>query len=418
MRVAFVLLVPIVLVALVAFSIYGLTPPTSIRLATGAVGGGYWQLGEIYKTELARDGIAVELVETKGSIENIQRLVSGDTDVAFVQGGLNELKGKQLESLGAIFPEPVVIFRHTSVQLSSNPGEWRGVRLAAGLVGSGTRAAASALIKAAGLQDAGISLVAAGGSDAIAELHAGAADALLFVSPLDAPYLMDAIFDPDLIFVPMGLIDALALSFPGSRAVTIPAGSITLDPPRPPQEVDILTLTASMIGAFDLHPAVADRLVHASFTIHGNRNVLQEFREYPNTNSPPVPINEVAWHLINSGPSFLHEFLPYWVAAQFGRVVLLVLPLLFLAPLLRIIPAAYVWYQKRRVWRYYQQITALETELDHAFTRDEVETLSKKFEDIDLSLSKLKLPLAYRQDAYDARLHIDLIRQEVARRHQ
>lgn len=416
MRIFLALLLPIIAIGLVVFLIRGLTPPESIRLATGTKDGGYWQIGEQYKSKLARDGITLELVETAGSVENIELLVNGDVDVAFVQGGLSIPRGHDLESLGALFPEPLVVFKHNSADVSPYPGQWSGIRLAAGTVGSGTRAATLALIDAAGLEDSGIELIEAGGSDAIAALHSGAADALLFVTPLDAPYLREAILDPDLVLVQMALVDALSFNFADAHSAMVPAGAITLEPPRPPQDVKILTLTASMIAPSNLHPAVIDRLVHTANKIHGDRTILQEPKEFPNTNSPPAPINNVAWHMITSGPSVLHDFLPFWIAAQFGQVLLLLLPLLFLAPLLRFIPAGYVWFQNRRVWRHYQRITALETEFENAQSLDEIDAVVRQLDEVTATLSNLKLPLAYRQKAYDARLHIDLIRQEIKNR--
>lgn len=416
MRLLILVLLPILFVGMIAFLILGLKPPSSIRLATGVSGGGYWQIGQLYKAELARDGIHIDLVETAGSVENIKKLVSGEVDVAIVQGGLNLPRESGLQSLGAIFLEPMVVFRGKLSPIGGNAGEWEGIRLAAGAEGSGSRAAAIALIEAAGHRDTGITLVDAGGPDAIDALYSGKADAALFVAPLDAPYLMDAIFDPNIEFVPMALVDALALKLRGASSVTVPAGSITLDPPRPPEDVKILALRASMIAGPDLHPAVADRLVTAAKIIHGQPGILQSSREYPKTESPPAPLNEVAEELINTGPNFLHAVLPYWIAAQFGRVLLLLLPLLFLAPLLRLVPSGYVWFQKRRVWRFYQKIAALEEELGQARTLGDVDAVADSIEELDTSVANLNLPLAYRQVAYDARLHIDLIRQEIARR--
>lgn len=416
MRLFLTLLIPVFVVALVIFLIGGLTPPESIRFATGPKDGGYWQIGLQYRSKLARDDITVELVETAGSVENIQRLIDGDVDVAFVQGGISLPREHSLDSLGALFPEPFLIFRHMSSQVGRYPGEWGGLRLAAGQTGSGTRAAVLALIEAAGLQDKGIVLLEIGGSDAIAALRSGEADAAFFVTPLDAPYLTEATLDPELDLVRMALVDALSYSFASAHSVVVPAGSVTLDPPEPPEDVKILTLTASMIASSELHPAVVDRLVHSANKIHGDRTVLQKAKEFPNTNSPPAPINDVAWHMINSGPTILHDIFPFWIAAQFGRVLLFLLPLIFLAPLLRAVPALYVWFQNRRVWRHYQRIAALEEAIEDAVTAEEIEAVARELDDVAATLAKLNLPLAYRQKAYDARLHIDLVGQEIERR--
>lgn len=417
MRIVLVLLAAVILLGTVAYYAIGLKPPERIRMATGIAEGGYWQIGEQYKTELAKSGIAVELLETAGSLENIEQVIAGEADVAIVQGGLELTADADLQSLGAIFLEPIAIFQGQSTSLGPNPGEWRDKRLAAGPVGSGTRAAALALIEAAGVNDAGIKLAEAGGAEALAALRNGTVDAMFFVSPLAAPYLLEAILDPEVLFVPMLLVDALALKLPGAISATVPAGAIILDPPRPPADVKVLALRASLVSTHALHPAVVDRLVNAAMVIHSNRDVLHGYREYPSADSPPVPLNESARQLILNGPSILHDFLPYWVAAQFGRFLLLLLPLFFvLPPVLRTVPMVYVWFQKRRVWSQYQRIDALETELSEAKTGKELDAVVEKLDALDASLSNLKLPLAYRQSAFDARLHIDLVRQEINRR--
>jgi TRAP-type uncharacterized transport system substrate-binding protein len=402
---------------LIVFFTNGLKPPDQIRMAAGIQDGGYWRIAEYYQAKLAQDGVYVELVETAGSIENIDKVTSGHVDVALVQGGLDISQQIGLQSLGGVFLEPIVIFRSSSNQLDNNPGNWRDIRLAAGPEGSGTRAATQALISAAGLQNAGIELLEFGGDEAVNAVRNGDADAMLFVAPLAAPYLMEAIFDPKLIFVPLSFVDALASKLSGASAVTIPAGAIALSPPRPPEAVKILALRASLIASTNLHPALVDRFVKAATELHGDRDILHGYREYPSVTSPPVPMSATVQELIISGPSFLHDFLPYWIAAQFGRVLLVVLPLLLIAlPILRAIPSAYVWFQNRRIWNHYQRIAVLELELSNASTREEVNAVKKQLDELDTDLANLNLPLAYRQGAYDVRLHVDLIRQEILRR--
>ncbi len=62
-------------------------PPNRIVLATGQPGGAYDGFGREYQSRLAREGLRVELRRTAGSVENLERLLRGEVDVAFVQGG-------------------------------------------------------------------------------------------------------------------------------------------------------------------------------------------------------------------------------------------------------------------------------------------------------------------------------------------
>ena len=46
-------------------------PPRSIAMATGPEGGGYYEIGRQYQALLARAGVALRLVATAGTVENL-----------------------------------------------------------------------------------------------------------------------------------------------------------------------------------------------------------------------------------------------------------------------------------------------------------------------------------------------------------
>src|SRR5260370_41619455 len=50
-------------------------PPRTIGLATGGLGGAYYEFGNRYRDELARANVAVRVVQTAGSPENLALLV-------------------------------------------------------------------------------------------------------------------------------------------------------------------------------------------------------------------------------------------------------------------------------------------------------------------------------------------------------
>ena len=88
-------------------------PRNRIVLATGQPGGAYDGFGREYQSRLAREGLRVELRRTAGSVENLERLLRGDVDVAFVQGGtyplVKDVDGR-LRGMAALYHEPLWIF--------------------------------------------------------------------------------------------------------------------------------------------------------------------------------------------------------------------------------------------------------------------------------------------------------------------
>lgn len=71
------------------------TLPRTIRIATGKSGGLYYRFGTAVERSLAdRTHRRVDVVVTEGSVENRDLLVSGEVDLAVIQGGavgLNDL---------------------------------------------------------------------------------------------------------------------------------------------------------------------------------------------------------------------------------------------------------------------------------------------------------------------------------------
>ena len=95
-------------------------PPTKVMMATGT-GGSYRVLGEKYQAYFKSKGIHLQLVETHGSLENLQHLVDRKDPIqaAFVQGGtmLADEGATGVLSLGSIDYEPVWIFYRAKVQI-------------------------------------------------------------------------------------------------------------------------------------------------------------------------------------------------------------------------------------------------------------------------------------------------------------
>jgi TRAP-type uncharacterized transport system substrate-binding protein len=102
-------------VALVVISVRYIDPfpPQRIRLATGQAGGTHDAFGREYQRRLGREGLRVDLQPTAGSLENLQRLLAGQVDMAFVQGGtypmVSDPEGR-LRGMAAVYREPLWIF--------------------------------------------------------------------------------------------------------------------------------------------------------------------------------------------------------------------------------------------------------------------------------------------------------------------
>lgn len=416
-RVSAVILAVVIALTALWWLSRGILPPSTVRFAAGIEDGGYWRIATKYRDILAKDGIDLQLIATAGSVENAQLMADGDADAALLQGGIDA--SDSIETLGAVFTEPLLIFARPTagVDVPRNPAQWAGLRIAAGGEGSGTRAAARAFLQAAELSDNANTLLPLGAADAAQALTSGDADVALFVAPLSAPYLAPLLADGDSNLLQLDHIVALSRRIPQSIIVDVPSGAFALDPPLPARERRLLGLVAQIVAQPELHPAIVDRLVEAALQVHKPGDIITPKDQFPSMDNTSLPQNAYARDLIADGPSPLSTFLPYWVVAQISRFAILLLPIVFLLlPLLRTLPGLYKWSIRNRVFRHYVRIREIDEAASETQDPQQLRELQSELADLDREIANLKLPLPYRGYAYDARLHIDLLRKRIANR--
>src|SRR5260370_30277624 len=91
-------------------------PPNTVIISAGAPGSSNLATAEKYRKIIEARAVKVQILESRGSLENLQRLANPafKVDVALVQGGLTDgVDGTGLMSLGSMFPPPVMVYyRH------------------------------------------------------------------------------------------------------------------------------------------------------------------------------------------------------------------------------------------------------------------------------------------------------------------
>src|SRR5579863_6131230 len=98
-------------------------PPTTIVITSGPEGSMFQTNALKYVDILARHGVKVEVLTSRGSDENLQRLSdpSFHVDVGFTLGGMTNGASPNLVSLGSISHQPLLIFyRGAPVELLSD----------------------------------------------------------------------------------------------------------------------------------------------------------------------------------------------------------------------------------------------------------------------------------------------------------
>jgi TRAP transporter TAXI family solute receptor len=417
-----VALAPAVLLTVAAFAVafYFVqpAPPKKLVMASGQKEGRYGYYAKQYKAFLARNGITLELHPSSGAVQNMALLMDPNSgvDVAFIQGGTGfGANAPDLESLGSLYYEPLWVF-HRGPPIKDLDG-LRGKRIAIGAEESGTRALALQLLAMNGAVLPPTQLLPLGGKEGEEQLTKGKIDALLLVAPADTGVVARLAATRGIHLLSLERAEAYTRLFPYLTKLVLPHGVFDLAQDVPSHDVVLVAPTANLIARDSLHPALAYLLMRAATEIHSGSGVFDREREFPAPRDSGFPLSDVAARYYKSGPPLLQRYLPFWAANLIDRLWVVLVPILAISiPLVRLVPPLYRWRVRSRIYRWYGRLKEIELQLDDKADAETLEGFLKRLEDIEHSVNRIPTPLAYFENLYGFRAHIDLVRQRIAKR--
>lgn len=386
-------------------------PPAVVRLAGGPEGSAYREAAAAYAARLRAEGLAVELRQTAGAVENLALLRAGAVDLAPVQGGLVEAaRDARLVSLGGIFPEPAWVFHRHAAGLPA-PLLVQGHRIALGPEGSGTRALALALLAANGVAEGSYEPLPLAGVEAARALLAGEVDVAFFVAARPGPAISLLLERPELV----GLADfadraaAYAVRLPFLSPVVLPRGGFSLAADLPAEPVTLMAPAAFLGAREDINPQLAALMVRVLQQAHRGRQLFSPEGSFPTALNQELPLPGAAHYAYERGPSLLSRWLPFrWVVAV-ERLWVLAIPLVtLLLPLLRFAPPLYAWQMRMRIWRWYDRLRRLEAEAESDGAARE--GVIAKLDALEAQVSRIGVPVGYAAHLYAMRRDIAYVR--------
>jgi TRAP-type uncharacterized transport system substrate-binding protein len=412
--------VTVVAIVVAAAAIVRTMPPRMIVMATGAEGGAYHAAGERYRAALARAGVEVRLVPTAGSPENLALLLDprSGVSVGLLQGGTPGAAGSSnLESLGTVFYEPVWMFHKRGLRSAGNASDLRGRRIAVGPVGSGTRQLALELLKRNEIDDGVSEFLPLAPQAAGETLLAGEIDAAVIVSAWGAPIVQKLLADGRVELSSFPRADAYVALYPFLNKVVVPRGVGDLARDLPPADLTLFAPKASLIVRKDLHPAIQYLLLNAATHIHSKQALFQHANQFPAAEAVDVPLSSEALQFYKSGRPYLHNYLPFWAADLFGKLIVLLIPILgVLYPILRTLPPLYDWLMRSKIARIYGELRFLEDEIiDARRTEGDTSAMVARLDNLEAQANRLRIPIAYASMLYILRNHIDVVRGRLKR---
>lgn len=386
-------------------------PPSEIIMATGSSTGAYHRFGLALQKELAEVGVALELQNSAGSIENSRLLAEGEVDIALIQSGtpVNDVEGgDEIRALGSLYYEPLWIFHRikpppTSLkQLSKH-------HVNIGIEGSGTYQLVTELLELNRIENENFFML--GNADASDALMSKKIDAIFMVSGEHSSEVQDLFNTKGVSLMDLPRAEAYHLHRRYLSVLTLPPGAINLATENPPEVRRLIAVNALLAAHESLHPALVDLLLMSSKRIVDKPSLFNKGGQFPSGKYLSIPLDADAERFHMRGPSFLQRYLPYWAATLVDRMIVMLVPLIALVfPLVKVFPPVYRWRVRSRIYRWYADLKKIEARLD----KDKADPdLAQAIHQLEDEVKQVETPLSYTDELYHLRTHINLVSERI-----
>lgn len=408
--------------ALSTFGFLNLGAPTTLTITSGPEGSAFERYAERYQKILAREGVTLKILPSKGSRENLQRLAAppvkgkAGPEVGFVLGGeVGEDVPQQLVSLGSVAVQPMMVFYRGKPRALLS--DFKGLRLDVGPEGSGTHTLALAMLKANGIEPGdGTRFVDTANEVTAAALITGRIDAFFAMSDSTPTALTRGLMRAEQVHLfHFAQADGYTRRIKTLNKLLLPRGAIDLGEDIPAQDTQLVGPTVELIARDSLHPALIDLLLEAAREVHGQAGLYRKRGEYPAPLEHEFRLSDDASRYYSQGKSFLYRTFPFWLASLITRLLAVLVPIvLLMVPALRVLPTLYRWRMTSRIYRWYGALQRLERDARKpSTTPKQREALVQELDRIEQAVRKIEVPAAFGDLFYGLRGHIVAVRQSL-----
>ncbi|NNB90974.1 ABC transporter substrate-binding protein [Corallococcus exiguus] len=396
-------------------------PPKTLVMALAPEEGGFNYMAKRYQKFLAQHGVTLELRNTKGSVGSVALLSAEDSgvDIAFAQSGTTGGKGQEVPehvaSLGSLSYVPLWVF-YRGEPVDDVRG-LAGKRIAVGPEESGTRALAMTLLQANKVDTAPTELLPLDRDAAIDALTQGKVDAVFLVSMAESPRIQKLAAVKDVRLLSFNRAEAYTRRYPYLSRHVLPRGVFDFAKDVPDQDVVLLSPNALLLAKDTLHPALAYLLMRAASEIHGSAGILDKTNEFPAPLAAGFALSSEAKRYYASGVPLLQRYLPFWAANLVDRLWVMLVPIIaVVVPLGRAVPAMFLWRVRSRIHRWYARLKEIEIQLEEDPDQEMLQAMLKRLEEAEREVNRIAVPIAYAENLYFFREHVDVVRRRLTRR--
>ncbi len=397
-------------------------PDRHIYIGSSYQGGDWYQMAEASAKFLSEKGLDGQVVVTKGAIDNVNRLIdpADPVNAAYTYGiTLDEAQRERVVSLGSISYEPIwVFYRKSRTGTMDNLRDLLRYGVALGPKGSGSYAVARKLMEIYGVKIDGLdNFIADDFENSERRFLDGTTDALIMVATVWDPIVQTLLRTPGVEVMNFKNANAFDKKYNSFEAVRLPAGSVSIYPQIPAQDVSLVATTTSVVVKKEMHPDLQLALLMTIKEMNrGAENLFFAKRDqFPAYVDPTVPLSPVAAKFYDYGPPQAMRYLPFWIAGFVDRAWLLLLGLVAIFyPLsklnLHIRKLRFVVHERPL----YEELLEIDKRASiQTLSAEEKSAIHKRLDDINRHAVEHTIPIGEEPHYFDLVMAIDLIRKKL-----
>jgi NMT1-like family len=241
-------------------------------------------------------------------------------------------------------------------------------------------------------------------------------DAVWILGALEVPAVQALLRNLDARLLSFEMADAYTRIYPDLVRLTLPRGVLDIERNIPPSDVSLIANVNRVLVRSDLHSEIVYLLSKTMLEEHSEPGIFTHPGEFPKSTDPEYPLHASAVEFYKNGPSFMQRHIPLWLSAHIQRLIAVIATVIAVViPLFHYLPMLYRWIVRRRLLYWYGRLQALEAS-DTNSTGKHLTEVQIELQRIDEVVSRIHFPLAFSDQVYNLRSHIEIVRRRTAPR--
>ena len=350
-----------------------------ITIGVGSKVGAYSAYISAYAKELKKYGVHLEAVETKGSVDAQNRLLLGEIDFAFVQGGTENSK---VFALANIMYEPIWIFyKGTEI---SDLKSLKGKRIAICEKGSGIYPVTRELLALVGITGFNSKFEHLPSSQAYEALKNNKIDAMFYIASADAPFLNRLMTMPHVHLMNFAASESYKQFFVKKNKhfeiVTLYESAFNMKRHIPSKRYKLLAKN-TLLATHDASDEMVRLMLKIANRVHRKVGVFHKENQFPNTLSFKIKQHHASKHYFREKVYYYENNFSFWMAQSLNKLhhytMRYIFPLIVLfAFFIEVMIPAMNMYGQRKINSWYDRVNRIDNQiatvdLQHAKERRE-----------------------------------------------